>query len=303
MSGNVVDFFDNDFRELYAVSEKVDLYHEFHITKPTISRPTSVLKSPPTPQTHQPAVTSRFQVSLDDSKQVNLKVPAHKYHNPKYALVVGNSLGITGSLQDLTKLRDYTENNTKSNMEKLLHANRGADEPDRASPDDVRDGNNKDPKNPSPFGSKKQRSSFRLFLKGRSPGNSPDLKTVTQNHSSEPKQTSHSVPKPANHVREANPRLNNHTDEPPEVDNHVRDERPESPRVQNPKPAPVSPGHRIPDSDPVEELDDSFVIIEQPNVTKYKSKNSSKLPQRSVSMQAINTGQGQEDGELLTCDV
>ncbi|XP_062841137.1 protein FAM83F [Trichomycterus rosablanca] len=294
MSGHVVDFFDNDFRELYAVSEKVDLYHEFHITKPTMSRPTSVLKSPPTTQATQPALpvaASRFQVSLGESKQVNLNVPAHKYHNPKYALVVGNSLGITGSLQDLSKLRDYAGNDIKSNMEKLLHTDKGADEPDRASPE-ATDENKKDVKNASPFGSKKQRSSFRLFLKGRSPNNSPDLKTVSQNHSSDTKQANHSPPKPANHVKDT--KLANHTNEPPKVENHVREAQPESPQIQNSIHAPPSPVHKVSDSETGAELDDSFVIIEKPNVTKFKTKNSSKLPQRSVSMQVINTGQ--EDG-------
>ncbi|CAG12516.1 unnamed protein product, partial [Tetraodon nigroviridis] len=32
MTGQVVDFFDRDFRELYAISEKLDLFKEFHIS-------------------------------------------------------------------------------------------------------------------------------------------------------------------------------------------------------------------------------------------------------------------------------
>ncbi|XP_076147568.1 protein FAM83F-like [Alosa pseudoharengus] len=95
MSGQVVDFFDNDFRELYAISEKMDLYKEFHISRPVAlpNRTPSVAKRPP--------ATSRFQVSLGDAKGVTegeMKVPAHKYYNPKYQLAFP---GPTASLQDV----------------------------------------------------------------------------------------------------------------------------------------------------------------------------------------------------------
>uniref|UniRef100_A0A3Q4HCY2 Family with sequence similarity 83 member Fa n=1 Tax=Neolamprologus brichardi TaxID=32507 RepID=A0A3Q4HCY2_NEOBR len=104
MSGHTVDFFDNDFRELYAASEQVDLYREFNITKPPL--PTPVMKPKMQHIRPLPVTTSRFQVSVGDSRQIDLKVPAHKYHNPKYLLVFGNSLGLTGSLQDLSTQRD-----------------------------------------------------------------------------------------------------------------------------------------------------------------------------------------------------
>ncbi|MCJ8739711.1 hypothetical protein PDJAM_G00050340 [Pangasius djambal] len=240
MSGQVVDFYDNDFRELYAVSDKVDLYHEFHIPKPpkhTI--PTPLLKAPPTAaQPALPASTSRFQVSLGESKQVNLKVPAHKYHNPKYALVVGNSLGLTGSLQDLTRLREIARNSSESNMEKLLHTSGGTKEPsDKASQEEMSE-------------SKEDES----------------LKTV----------------------------------------NHVKEVQPENSQIPNGKHTPPSPLRENPESAVIDELDDSFVIIEKPNVMKFKSKKPSRLPQRSVSMQVISTGaeegsKGQKRSQKKSC--
>lgn len=332
MSGQVVDSFDTDFRELYAVSDKVDLYHEFHIPKPPRHAiPTPLQKAPPTAT--QPALlasTSRFQVSLGDSKQVNLKVPAHKYHNPKYALVVGNSLGLTGSLQDLTRLRECTRNSSESNMEKLLHTSRGAKEPsDRVSLEETSE--SKEDVNKSPlFGSKKQRSSFRLFLKGRSPNQSPDLKTGNHNtNTSDIKPANHNQVKPANHVKDSpkpanhvkdspkpaihvkdspkpanhikdspkpashvkdTSKLTSHTKASPRMANHIKEVQPEISQIPNGKQAPPSPLQEKPESKVIDELDDSFVIIEKPNVMKFKSKKSSKPPQRSVSMQVINTG-------------
>lgn len=111
MSGQTVDFFDTDFRELYAVSEHVDLYREFNITKPPEPAPepapaAAPIVKPVEPIRPLPVSTSRFQVSVNDSRQVDLKVPAHKYHNPKYSLVFGNSRGLTGSLQDLSTTKD-----------------------------------------------------------------------------------------------------------------------------------------------------------------------------------------------------
>ncbi|KAL6455572.1 hypothetical protein MHYP_G00354230, partial [Metynnis hypsauchen] len=96
MSGQIVDFFDNDFRELYAISDKLDLFKEFHVGKPstgTLGRMT-VPKRPSLP------ATSRFQVSLGDAG--TLKVPEHKYYNPKYLLAFGNIPGPSGSLPDLS---------------------------------------------------------------------------------------------------------------------------------------------------------------------------------------------------------
>lgn len=104
MSGQIVDFFDQDFRELYAISEQVDLYREFNITKPPIA--THVKTPKIQPLRPIPVSTSRFQVSVGDTKQMDLKVPAHKYHNPKYSLVFGNANGLTRSLQDLSGAKD-----------------------------------------------------------------------------------------------------------------------------------------------------------------------------------------------------
>ncbi|XP_067230714.1 protein FAM83F [Chanodichthys erythropterus] len=95
MSGQVVDFYDNDFRELYAVSDKLDLFKEFHLSKPktgTLSR-AAVPKRPL-------AATSRFQVNLGDATRGDIKVPAHKYHNPKYLLALGQIPGPSTPLQD-----------------------------------------------------------------------------------------------------------------------------------------------------------------------------------------------------------
>ncbi|KAF5887246.1 protein FAM83F-like, partial [Clarias magur] len=359
MSGQVVEFFDHDFRELYAVSEKVDLYYEFHIPKPPRhTMPTPLLKAPPTATNPAlPASTSRFQVSLGDSKQVNLKVPAHKYHNPKYALVVGNNLGLTGSLQDLTRLREYAGSSSDSNMEKLLHTRRGTkDSSDMASKEMSE---SKEDVNKSPlFGSKKQRSSFRLFLKGRSPNQSPDLKKTNHNHNASevkkanhsqakpadqvkdspkltnplkdtskpanlitetsktandikeaPKQTnniketskpaSHVSPKPSNQVQKTQTPPNhikdtskatNYTKESQNIVNHVKEVRPENSQIPNGTHAPSSPLQEKPESTIVDEVDDSYVIIEKPNVMKFKSKKTPKAPQRSMSMQVISSG-------------
>ncbi|XP_051562676.1 protein FAM83F [Myxocyprinus asiaticus] len=95
MSGQVVDFYDNDFRELYAISDKLDLFKEFNLSTPqmgTLAR-AAVPKRPPT-------ATSRFQVNLGDTSRGDLKVPAHKYHNPKYLLALGQIPGPTTPLQE-----------------------------------------------------------------------------------------------------------------------------------------------------------------------------------------------------------
>ncbi|XP_026116579.1 protein FAM83F-like [Carassius auratus] len=101
MSGQVVDFYDNDFRELYAISDKLDLFKQFHMTKPqtgTLSR-ASVSKRPA-------VATSRFQVNLGDVTRGDGKVPAHKYHNPKYLLALGQIPGPTEPLQDFLNKMD-----------------------------------------------------------------------------------------------------------------------------------------------------------------------------------------------------
>lgn len=90
MSGQVVDFYDNDFRELYASSDKLDLFKEFHVSEPQ----TGTLSRAAVPK-RATAATSRFQVNLGD-----LKVPEHKYHNPKYLLALGQIPGPSEPLQD-----------------------------------------------------------------------------------------------------------------------------------------------------------------------------------------------------------
>ncbi|XP_062264512.1 protein FAM83F [Platichthys flesus] len=167
MSGQIVDFFDNDFRELYAVSEQVDLYKEFNITKPPIAAPKpKVEKAIPLSVS-----TSRFQVSVGDSKHIDLKVPAHKYHNPKYSLVFGNSMGHTGSLQDLSTHTDSLLGlNQRNGLQRnFLPPSREKEEivspqsPASPTEEEGKGGlkNNLFPR------TKKQRSSFRHFLKGR----------------------------------------------------------------------------------------------------------------------------------------
>lgn len=102
MSGQVVDAFDQDFRQLYAVSEKLDLYREFHVNPPAnkniATTPTKVEPKRP----FSPITTSRFQVTLGDSPKADVQVPAHKYYNPKYLLVTGDIPRPTSSLQELT---------------------------------------------------------------------------------------------------------------------------------------------------------------------------------------------------------
>ncbi|XP_059411400.1 protein FAM83F-like [Carassius carassius] len=267
MSGQVVDFYDNDFRELYAVSDKVDLYREFHISKPALSVP--VLKTPAEPnKLTVPVSMSRFQISVGDSKQ---KVPAHKYHNPKYSLVVGNSLGVTGSLQDLSKLRDYVDHAPVNNMEKLMYTNGDGVRPQSpTSPDGTEDG-----KKPSLFGSKKQRSSFRNFLKGRANNQSPDPLSKTTHQSTDVKQISQKDTKITSNSKEAS-WLAGHINEQEDVSKHV---------TPNPR--------KISETDSTGEVEDTFETIENPPQVKFKLKKN-KMGPRSVSLQTIATDT--EDG-------
>ncbi|XP_014897629.1 protein FAM83F [Poecilia latipinna] len=100
MTGQVVDAFDRDFRELYAISEKLDLYKEFHVSPPA-ANVTATIRSKLEPKRPPlPATTSRFQVSLGDSRNVEIQVPAHKYYNPKYSLLFGGSALPARSLHD-----------------------------------------------------------------------------------------------------------------------------------------------------------------------------------------------------------
>lgn len=248
MSGQTVDFFDNDFRELYAVSEQVDLYKEFNITKPPIPKP--IAKPKLEPIRSLPVSTSRFQVSVNDSRQIDLKVPAHKYHNPKYSLVFGNSRGLTGSLQDLSTHSDFMVGglNQRNGLQKTtLHAiSNSREKVDQVSPqspgspaeeEEEEDGKGALKKNQA-VGVKK-RSSFRHFLKGRG----------------------------ANHSTET-------------IEEGV---------VTPQRPAPPC---KVPETNGVagNEQEDSFEILEKPSPLKSKIKKPSKVIQRSVSLQTINTG-------------
>lgn len=95
MSGQIVELFDRDFRELYAMSRELNLFKEFSINKRSTAASTRVTVAT------RPALpaTSRFQVSLGDKG--TLKVPAHKYHNPKYLLALGNLPEDISSPQEL----------------------------------------------------------------------------------------------------------------------------------------------------------------------------------------------------------
>lgn len=100
MTGQVVELFDRDFRELYAISEKLDLYKEFHVSPPAITKTATIRPKAGSIRPPLPATTSRFQVSLGDSRKADIQVPAHKYYNPKYSLVFGDAPRPTGSLQE-----------------------------------------------------------------------------------------------------------------------------------------------------------------------------------------------------------
>lgn len=172
MSGQTVDSFDHDFRELYAVSEQVDLYREFNVTRPPL--PTPVTKPKVELIRPLPVSTSRFQVSVNDSRQIDLKVPAHKYHNPKYSLVFGNSQPLTGSLQDLSTTKDSlvgaaVQRNGVQNGN--LHPSREnasqASPQTPGSPAEEADEDGKGAAKKNQAAGVKKRSSFRHFLKGR----------------------------------------------------------------------------------------------------------------------------------------
>ncbi|KAL0197870.1 hypothetical protein M9458_006410, partial [Cirrhinus mrigala] len=241
MSGQVVDFFDNDFRELYAVSDKVDLYREFHISKPAL--PVPVLKTPVEPnKLTVPVSTSRFQISVGDTKQADLK--------------------------DLTKLRDYVDHASVNNMEKLTYTNGDSVHPQSpTSPDGTEDGKS-DGKKPSLFGSKKQRSSFRHFLKGRANNQSPD--TLTSHQNTDAKQISHKDSKITNNSKETSWKPN-HINEQEDTSKHIT-------------PAP----RKISETDSAGESEDTFEFIQNPPQVKFKVKKN-KMGQRSVSLQTIAT--------------
>lgn len=108
MTGQVVDFFDRDFRELYAISENLDLYKEFNVSRPAAGSTATIRSKVGPKRPPLPATTSRFQVSLGDSPRDKIEVPAHKYYNPKYSLAFGDALRPTGSLQEKGPKRGST---------------------------------------------------------------------------------------------------------------------------------------------------------------------------------------------------
>lgn len=108
MTGQVVDFFDRDFRELYAISEKLDLYKEFHVSPPAPTKTETLRCRAGSKRPPLPATTSRFQVTLGDSKKADIQVPAHKYHNPKYLLAMGELPRPSGSLHEFRPNRGST---------------------------------------------------------------------------------------------------------------------------------------------------------------------------------------------------
>lgn len=135
MSGQVVDFFDRDFRELYAVSEKLDLYKEFHVNPPASKNVATTPTKLEPKRPFSPGTTSRFQVSLGDSPKADIQVPAHKYHNPKYLLVTGDLLRPSGSLQELTpKMRQSILDDVSGEMSPDRLQLSGSEKMDRLSP-------------------------------------------------------------------------------------------------------------------------------------------------------------------------
>ncbi|CAB1342062.1 unnamed protein product [Coregonus sp. 'balchen'] len=309
MSGQVVDFFDNDFREMYAVSENVDLYKEFHISKPPMPAPVRKVVEVPKPLL---VSTSRFQVSLGDSRgQADQRVPAHKYHNPKYSLVVGNSLGLTGSLQDLSTRRDSLGSGLEQNgLSTLLHAKGGSsvelNKVTAKSPSfPVEEEEGKGGlKKLQAFGGKKQRSSFRLFLKGR--GSNHNSETIEEDVATPPNPSS-TRPNPSpTHSTPSPPRPNpspTHLTSYPTCPNPSPTHLTPNPTRPNPSPTHSTPSHTRLNPSSTRKVsetnstatEDSFEIVEKPSLLKFKNKKPSKLPQRSMSLMTLN--KGEDDGK------
>ncbi|XP_072298976.1 protein FAM83F [Eucyclogobius newberryi] len=280
MSGQIVDVFDHDFRELYAISEQVDLYHEFNITKPPV---TTHVKKSKVESTKQTSVsTSRFQVSVSDTKQAGLKVPAHKYHNPKYSLVFGNNAGLTRSLQDLPSAKDSVVSASTQRTGALSgFPNAKEDKTETQSPT-VNTGNIEQDLKPNlkKHHSKKQLT-IRNLLKGK------------HGHHAPPETIDEGV------VTQHSPVQNGKVGTPHSPIQNGKVGMPHSP-VQNGKVGTQhSPIHNgkvlLVDANGGNESDDGFEILERPGVTKSKIKRLGKLTQRSQSLQAIDVGAG-EDG-------
>ncbi|KAG9340378.1 hypothetical protein JZ751_021491 [Albula glossodonta] len=160
----------------------VDLYKEFHITKPPKPVPSFSTAS------QRPAAaisTSRFQVALGDSRQV--RVPAHKYHNPKYSLVVGNNVGAMGSVPELPSRRGSQGGESAFNvMDRFLQSSGGSERLDELGPLPTISVPEDEGKGSKKATGKKQRSSFRLFLKGKSSKESAALEGMATPPNSSP---------------------------------------------------------------------------------------------------------------------
>ncbi|CAN9510716.1 unnamed protein product [Ophioblennius macclurei] len=164
MTGQVVEFFDQDFRELYAISQKLNLYKEFHLSQPAIQKTDTACSRVGSKRPPLPATTSRFQVTLGDSKKADIQVPAHKFYNPKYALAFGDAIHPTGSLQEPgpTRISAMIDQLQNPGMQRLANS----EKVDRLSP--VPAEAPSDVFNKSDGMSEKKRFSFR---KGKFPWN------------------------------------------------------------------------------------------------------------------------------------
>ncbi|KAM7009323.1 protein FAM83F [Tautogolabrus adspersus] len=136
MTGQVVDFFDRDFRELYAISDKMDLYKEFHVSPPAADKAATIRSKAGPKRPPLPATTSRFQVSLGDSRKADIQVPAHKYYNPKYSLVFppAENPRPPGSLQEPGPKRKSTLAEVLEEMDPEKPRVTSSDKTERMSP-------------------------------------------------------------------------------------------------------------------------------------------------------------------------
>ncbi|XP_061576616.1 protein FAM83F [Cololabis saira] len=133
MTGQVVDFFDRDFREMYAVSEKLNLYKELHVSPPAENETATIRSKVGPKRPTLPATTSRFQVTLGDSRNA-IEVPAHKYYNPKYALAFGGAPNPTRSLKESTSKRGTAQAGVAMEMDPGRPRLSSSDRLERTSP-------------------------------------------------------------------------------------------------------------------------------------------------------------------------
>ncbi|XP_041640486.1 protein FAM83F-like [Cheilinus undulatus] len=254
MTGQVVDFFDRDFRELYAISSKMDLYKEFHVTPPAATK-TATLRSKEGPKRPPiPAATSRFQVTLGESRKADIQVPAHKYYNPKYALVFGdNPPRPPGSLQEPGPKRKPTLAEVLEEMDPDEPRVARSDKTERLSPLPAQDSREifKTPNGINP--DKKGRRTLRVNWNKLS---TKDPVTNLENNKSPPTPDSKRSP-------------------PPRPPAPVTNRRPTSKETTR-----------------TEESDESFEIIVR-TPSKWSKKNS-KLGRRTVSEQTVDTGKDSE---------